>query len=149
MLGNYNLNYKDEHKNNGNLNRALMGRFRRLINDLGLNELPLHGRKFTWSNQQETPTLVKLDRVLCTVNWKQLFPNCLLQSTSTDGSDHCPLLLGLHDSKPGKARFHFEAYWTKQEGFQEAVEVAWASEPTSSCPFDTLSRKLRATVKGL
>lgn len=149
LLGDYNLIYKDEDKNNGNLNRALMGRFRRLINDLGLKELPLHGRKFTWSNQQDTPTLVKLDRVLCTVDWEHLFPNCLLQSTSIDGSDHCPLLLGLHDNKPGKARFHFEAYWTKLEGFHEAVEVAWASEPTSSCPFDTLSRKLRATVKGL
>ena len=125
-----------------------MGRFRRLINDLGLQELPLHGRKYTWSNQQDTPTLVRLDRFLCTVDWEQLFPNCLLQSTASDGSDHCPLL-GLHDNKPGKARFHFEAYWTKLEGFQEAVEIAWVSEPASSCPFDTLSRKFRATVRGL
>jgi exonuclease III len=97
VLGDYNLIYREEDKNNGNLNRALMGRFRRLINVLGLQELPLHGRKYTWSNQQDTPTLVRLDRFLCTVDWEQLFPNCLLQSTASDGSDHCPLL-GLHDN---------------------------------------------------
>lgn len=149
VLGDFNLIYREEGKNNGNLNRALMGTFCRLINDLGLQDLqdlPLHGRKYTWSNQQDTPTLVKLDRFLCTVDWEQLFPNCLLQSTASDGSDHCPLLLGLHDIKPGKARFHFEAYWTKLEGFQEAVETAWTSVPASSSPFDTLSKKFRATV---
>jgi hypothetical protein len=149
VLGDYNLIYKDEDKNNGNLNRALMGRFRRLINDLGLKELPLHGRKFTWSNQQDSPTLVRLDRVFCSVDWEHLFPNSLLQSTATVGSDHCPLLLGLHDNKPGKPRFHFESFWTKLEGFQEAVEDAWSSVPVSSCPFDTLSKKFKATVKGL
>lgn len=51
VLGDYNLIVKAEDKNNGNLNRAMMGRFRRLINDMVLHDLPLHGRKFTWSNQ--------------------------------------------------------------------------------------------------
>jgi hypothetical protein len=92
----------------GNFNRQLMHSFRRLINDLGIKELALHGRKFTWSNRQDTPTLVKLGRMFCSPEWEQLFPNCLLQSASTDGSDHCPLLLGLHDLKPGRRWFHFE-----------------------------------------
>jgi len=70
ILGDFNLIYKDEDKNNSNLNRAMMGRFRRLINDLSLKEIPLHGRKFTWSNLQDSPTLVKLDRVLCSVDWE-------------------------------------------------------------------------------
>ena len=51
IAGDFNLIYKDEDKNNANLNRAMMGRFRKSINDLALKELPLHGRKFTWSNQ--------------------------------------------------------------------------------------------------
>jgi exonuclease III len=44
--GDFNLIYKDEDKNNSNLNRAMMGRFHRLINDLSLKEVPLVGRKF-------------------------------------------------------------------------------------------------------
>jgi hypothetical protein len=36
VAGDFNLIYKDEDKNNTNLNRAMMGRFRKLINDLAL-----------------------------------------------------------------------------------------------------------------
>jgi exonuclease III len=118
FAGDFNLIYKDEDKNNANFNRAMMGRFRRFINDLTLKEIPLHGRKFTWSNQQVSPTLVKLDRVLCTVDWEDRFPNCLLQSLASDDSDHCPLLLGLWDNAPGHRRFHFESFWPKLDGFQ-------------------------------
>jgi hypothetical protein len=149
MLGDFNLIYKDEDKNNSNLNRAMMGRFRRLINDLSLKEIPLHGRKFTWSNLQDSPTLVKLDRVLCSVDWEQLFSDCLLQSAASEDSDHCPLILGLTDRKAGKPRFHFEPFWPKQDDFQGVVETVWNSVPAVSCPFETLSRKFRATAKGL
>lgn len=101
VAGDFNLIYKDEDKNNSNLNRAMMGRFRKLINDLALKELPLHGRKYTWSNLQNSPTLVRLDRVLCSMDWENRFPNCILQSMASEDSDHCPLLLGLHDNIPG------------------------------------------------
>jgi hypothetical protein len=45
--GDFNLIYQAGDKNNDNLNRAMMGRFRRLLNDLQLKELPLLGRKYT------------------------------------------------------------------------------------------------------
>jgi hypothetical protein len=38
--GDFNLIYNDEDKNNTNLNRAMMGKFRRLINDLSIKEIP-------------------------------------------------------------------------------------------------------------
>jgi hypothetical protein len=78
-----------------------------------------------------------------------MFPNSLLQSVATDGSDHCPLLFSLSAIRPGKARFHFEAFWTKLDGFQETIQDAWASVPVSVCPFDTLARKFRSTVRAL
>jgi len=54
VAGDFNLIYRDEDKNNGNLNRAMMGRFRRWINDMALTELPLHGRKYTWSSSSSS-----------------------------------------------------------------------------------------------
>jgi hypothetical protein len=149
VMGDYNLIVKAEDKNNDNLNRATMGRFCHLINDLGLHDVPMRGRKFTWSNQQDSPTLVRLGRVICSTDWDKVFPNNLLQSSATVGSDHCPLLFSQNAVKQGKARFHFEAFWTKLEVFQEAVAAAWSSVPSSACPFDTLVRKFRATVRGL
>jgi exonuclease III len=67
VAGDFNLIYKAEDKSNTNYNRAMMGRYRRFINAFALKDIPLHDRQFTWSNQHESPTLVKLDRVFCTV----------------------------------------------------------------------------------
>ena len=36
VAGDFNLIYKDEDKNNNNLNRAMMGRFRRWVNDMAV-----------------------------------------------------------------------------------------------------------------
>ena len=58
-----------------------------------------------------------------------------------DDSDHCPLLLGLQDNNPGRRRFHFESFWPKLDGFQEAVSSAWALVPAGHCPFITLEKK--------
>lgn len=68
ICGDFNMIYRDEDKNNGNLNRRMMGRFRRVLNDLALKEIYLSGRRFTWSNEQNPPTMVHLDRVLCSTD---------------------------------------------------------------------------------
>uniref|UniRef100_A0A453NBU0 DUF4283 domain-containing protein n=3 Tax=Aegilops tauschii subsp. strangulata TaxID=200361 RepID=A0A453NBU0_AEGTS len=52
LCGDFDLILRDEDKNNGNLNRRMMGRFRCLVNDLALKEVYLNGRRFTWSNEQ-------------------------------------------------------------------------------------------------
>jgi len=118
VAGDFNLIYKEEDKNNANLNRAMMGRFRRALDDLALKELPLTGRKFTWSSGGDSPTLSKLDRVFSSIEWETLFPNCLLQSAASQDSDHCPLVLGLNDMLPGMGRFHFASFWPRLVVFQ-------------------------------
>jgi hypothetical protein len=80
---------------------------------------------------------------LCTVDWEEIFPNCLLQSMATNDSDHRPLVLGLKDNHSGRRRIHFENFWPQMEGFQEAVEVAWNYVPTAPCPFSTLDAKIK------
>jgi hypothetical protein len=70
----FNLIYQAEDKNNSNLDRAMMCHFRHFINEVELQEIPLIGRKLTWSNERESPTLVRLDRVFATKDWDQLFP---------------------------------------------------------------------------
>jgi len=69
---------------------------------------------------------------------------------ASDDSDHCPLLLGLRDNNTqGRRRFHFESFWPKLDGFQEAVSASWTSVPAAPCPFITLARKFKATTTGL
>lgn len=47
LAGDFNLIYRAADKNNANLDRAMLGRFRRLLNDLELREIELLGRRFT------------------------------------------------------------------------------------------------------
>jgi exonuclease III len=66
ILGDFNLIYQEQDKNNSNLNRRLMGTFKAAIDHLHLKEIKLNRRRFTWSNQQDSPTLTRIDRLLCT-----------------------------------------------------------------------------------
>jgi exonuclease III len=93
ILGDFNLIYQAEDKNNTNLNRRLMGSFKAAIDELGLKEIRLNGRRFTWTNEQDSPTMTRIDRIFCTPEWELLFPSCFLHSLPSLMSDHTPLLL--------------------------------------------------------
>jgi hypothetical protein len=119
--GDFNLISRAEDKNNGNLDRAMKCRFRRLINELQLMELLMLGRRFTWSNKRSSPTLVRLDRVLYTSEWEDIFLDCLLQSTASLISDHCPLVL---------------------DGFIDEVASSWSQSDEATCPLQRFADKL-------
>lgn len=53
IVGDFNLLAAESDKNNGNVNRGLINRFRGLLNTLELRELYLFGRRYTWSSEQE------------------------------------------------------------------------------------------------
>jgi len=71
----------------------MMGRFRRFLNVCELKEVYLHGRRYTWSNERENPTLVRLDRVFVTAGWEELYNSCSLRCLASVVADHSPLLL--------------------------------------------------------
>jgi hypothetical protein len=127
----------------------MMSRFRRALSTLELKELYLNGRRFTWSNEREQPTLEKLDRVFSTVDWEELYPDAFLSAMSTGPSDHCPLVLSLSPDLHRGRRFQFQSFWPKVDGFLEVVQGAWMSQPEEPNPFKRLDLKLRATAKCL
>ncbi|XP_066333398.1 uncharacterized protein [Miscanthus floridulus] len=61
-----------------------MGWFRHFLDDVEAKEIPLLGRKYTWSNERSSPTLVRLDRAFCCVDWEDIFPDDVLQSSSLE-----------------------------------------------------------------
>lgn len=76
IVGDFNLILDAVDKSNTNIN----GCFRRFVDDMGVKDIHLHGRSYTWSNEREHPTLMELDRVLVLVDTELAFPNCFLQS---------------------------------------------------------------------
>jgi hypothetical protein len=97
--------------------------FRRCLNELKLKESQLIGRRFTWSNERSSPTLVKLDRWFASVKWDDLHPMAALTPLSSSLSDHCPILMSTAVASHFGKRFRFERFWLKLEGFMDTAKV--------------------------
>ena len=92
VLGDFNMIIRATDKYNTNINRRMMGKSRDFVDDHELKEMYMHGRRYTWSNERDAPTLTKIDRVLTTVDWELDNAEYLLQALSMGVSDHAPLL---------------------------------------------------------
>ena len=73
-------------------------------------------------------------------------PDKLLQALSSSVSDHAPLHLTTSMHFFPKKRFRFELYWTKLEGFDEAIKDAWVCDETIVDPFKRLDALFRNAV---
>lgn len=124
VIGDFNLILEAADKSSGRINRASMLRFRCFVDEAELQDLHLVGRSYTWSNERERPTLVRLDRALTSLDWEDLFPDSSLQALASDASDHAPLLLQTNTGFTRKPRFHFECFWPKIDDYEEAVSRA-------------------------
>jgi hypothetical protein len=149
IIGDFNLIYKAEDKNNSNLNFRLMGLFRRALTTCQLKELKLQNRKFTWSNERQSSTLVRLDRAFCNTAWDLMFENHVLFALSSSLSDHCPLLLSNQSGLRKSPVFRFESFWIKMPGFMEVVKQAWSAPSSHTQPTHIISHKLKTTAQGL
>jgi endonuclease/exonuclease/phosphatase family metal-dependent hydrolase len=125
VLGDFNLIYEASDKNNLNLNRWLMGKFRAALNDCELFEFTLQNRKFTWSNEWEDPTLIRLDRVFCNSDWDLLHSSFQLQALSLSISYHYPLMLCQESNLKICKAFRFENFWPRIPDYTEVVKDAW------------------------
>ena len=149
VIGDFNIILHAADKNNSRIDRRMMGKFKKFVDDNALKELFLHGRKYTWSNDRERPTLTKIDRAFASVDWEMDHPESLLQALSTSHSDHCPLYLSLEEHLQSKRRFRFVLFWTKMEGFLDMVKEAWMCEEEITDPFIRLDVLLRNTARHL
>lgn len=122
--GDFNLVTSIADKNNGQINHRTLSKFRRFITDHGLRDIYLHGRRYTWSNEQSNPTLIRNDRVLYTPSWEFAHPEHILRCLVTATSDHCPLVIDCSHRLQGKRRFHFKHFRIKLEGFLQTVDEA-------------------------
>jgi hypothetical protein len=67
MVGDFNLirSPQDRNKPGGNINEMLL--FNEPISQVGLLDIPLEGKKYTWSNMQSVPLLQRLDWFFCSL----------------------------------------------------------------------------------
>ena len=84
--------------------------FNEAISNLGLIELPLKGRKFTWSNMQHDPLLEKLDWFFTSATWTVTFPNTMVYPLVKPISDHVPCVISIGTMIPKAKIFRLENF---------------------------------------
>jgi endonuclease/exonuclease/phosphatase family metal-dependent hydrolase len=91
--GDFNITrYTSEKNKNGNISR-FSTMFNSIIDAHSLIEIDMTGGKYTWSNNQCNPTLVKLDRFLMSKQWEDIFPRVKVNKLPREVYDHNPLVL--------------------------------------------------------
>lgn len=93
ILGDFNLYRTPENRNREGANVAEMFLFNSMISHLGLIEIVLQGKKFTWSNMQQPALLEKLDWVFTNNSWTINYPETSCSALTREVSDHVPLII--------------------------------------------------------
>lgn len=124
---------------------------------IGLVELPLKGKGFTWSNMQADPLLEQLDWFFTSVNWTTEFPDTMVSPLARPTSDHVPCKVSVGTKIPRSNMFRFENFWTSHGSFYRTVQQSW-DKPTAnpgnsvanlSAKFKRLRYDLKQWSKGL
>jgi hypothetical protein len=110
----------------------------------------MSGGAYTWSNKQREPTLEKLDRVLMSSDWEDIFPLVQVRKLVSELSDHCPLLLmsgEIDGSLKRNREFRFDISWLKNKDFLPQVEKIWKMPVNTMDPIDIMNIKLKRFKK--
>jgi hypothetical protein len=142
-MGDFNFIRSQDNRNlpGGDMNAIFL--FNELISHLGLLELPLKDRSYTWSNMQQNPPLVQLDWFFSTPNWTSVYPNIVVIPLAKPTSDHVPCVVTIDTVIPHANIFRFENYWVEQQGFMECVSATWDLDCWGNNSTSWLSRKLK------
>ncbi|KAE8820292.1 hypothetical protein D1007_01712 [Hordeum vulgare] len=127
ITGDFNITLRPSDKSTLNFNQSEANLFSSTINSLQLQDMPLLDMRFTWSNQQQTWILVRLDRALTNIPWVSKFPDTSLSSITRTTSDHVPLLLTAATSIPKSSIFHLDRSLLKSPLFLDKVVTNWMS----------------------
>lgn len=121
---------KPENKNKpgGDVNEMLL--FNDAISSLGLVELPLYGRRYTWTNKQSSPLLERLDWFFTSSSWITHYPETSVSTLVMQTSDHWPCNITIFTSIPKGKIFRFENYWLQHPSFLQTAQQGW-QDPTN------------------
>ena len=108
ILGDFNFYRYTDSRNRPGANLTDIATFSEIISYLGLVELPIKGRSYTWSNMHADPLLVQLDWFFTSSAWTLKYPNTTVRPLSRPTSDHTPCVVSIGSCIPKASLFRFE-----------------------------------------
>lgn len=144
FLGDFNFyrSLSNRNKPGGNLSDTFI--FNDAIGHLGLVELQLKGRAYTWSNMQGDPLLEQLDWFFTSVNWTISYPSTEVVPLAKITSDHIPCRVSIGTNIPRSDVFRFENFWVEHEGFLDTESNCWQSTAQLNSAARTLSARFKS-----
>ena len=129
-VGDYNAVIAEEEvSGTGPLANHRSASFTEWIFDQGFLDMGYSGPNFTWTRGLTSLTFkgARLDRALCNVAWRELFPKASVFHLPKNHSDHAPLLVRVNRSrdKARDKRFQFQATWIPHPEFQGVIRNMW------------------------
>jgi hypothetical protein len=124
--------------------------FNEAISYLGLVDIPLKDRRFTWSNKQQSPLLERLDWFFSSTSWTLSYPNTYAYPLTMETSYHTPCAISVSTNIPKGVLFHFENHWLEHPRFLYVVQHHWTAPGHVSDAAKILSAKfknLRSALK--
>jgi exonuclease III len=111
LVGDFNLYRSPIDRNKPVGDHTKMYLFNEAISALGLVELPLKGRRFTWSNKQLNSLLERLDWFFTSISWTFAYPNSFASTLVMETSDHAPCVITISTYIPKRSSFKFKSFW--------------------------------------
>lgn len=109
--------------------RTLIEGFNEVLEETGLIDMELIGHQFTWERSRGKPGWmeVRLDRVVTTEAWLDLFPMPKLYNLEGSTSDHSPIILVPKKSEGRRCQntFIFENAWLLDPMCSQIVKESW------------------------
>ncbi|XP_057997993.1 uncharacterized protein LOC131177002 [Hevea brasiliensis] len=105
--------------------------FQEVLSDTGLMDMGYKGYPLTWDNGRLGDEFVeeRLDKVVMSLTWQELFPCACLFHCLHSSSDHFSILLDTEGEEvvamQRSYQFRFESMWTREEACRVIVHSSW------------------------
>jgi exonuclease III len=119
-----------------------MREFADFVENLELVDIPIIGRRFTWFHPSGN-AMSRIDRVLLSEEWIDVWGQNSLWVLPRDVLDHCPLLLKRNGFDWGPKPFRFNNAWLDHKDFAKLVEEFWRLQRVEGWMGFVLKEKLK------
>uniref|UniRef100_A0A251UDF3 Putative RNA-directed DNA polymerase, eukaryota, Reverse transcriptase zinc-binding domain protein n=1 Tax=Helianthus annuus TaxID=4232 RepID=A0A251UDF3_HELAN len=146
--GDFNAVRDPSERRNSRFNNRCATNFNNFIQNSGLIEYDLKGRRFTCI-RGNGKKLSKIDRFLVSPDFFNRWPDAVVRALSASYSDHGPIVLSSQVRNFGAKPFRVFNSWLEKDGYKEAVEKSLEDFFFNGPPDLVLNQKLAFIRKGV
>ncbi|XP_071740879.1 uncharacterized protein [Rutidosis leptorrhynchoides] len=142
VFGDFNEVRNKTERMNSEYNQHWANNFNNFINNSGLIDLPLGGKRFT-RICEKTMKFSKLDRFLVSDGIFTIWPNTSSKTLDRDLSDHCPIILRNNPIDSGPKPIRVFDTWLDLKDADTVIERAWSIPINGNRPDCIFRNKLK------